>query len=198
MNPFDEIIHQMQVETSLYARLHLGAPWGIRFHTGEHARLVAISGNDCWLRWEGITDPVRLAPGTCMIVQPQVTFDLSDAPEQRMIACETLVTSETEGTVAYGGNGVRTEIASARAFLRCRRCGAPVSLHTRTGSLPAQGNACRPDQGHPRTHRHGNQCRRAWFRICHRPSDQHTVRAGASRAVQQRHGQDELLACRPR
>ncbi len=60
MNPFDEIIHQMQVETSLYARLHLGAPWGIRFHTGGHARLVVISGSDCWLRWEGITDPVSV------------------------------------------------------------------------------------------------------------------------------------------
>ncbi|MBY5903931.1 AraC family transcriptional regulator [Rhizobium leguminosarum] len=114
MNPFDEIIHQMQVETSLYARLHLGAPWGIRFHTGEHARLVVISGSDCFLRWEGITDPVRLAAGTCMIVQPQVTFDLSDVPDQRVIACETLVTSETDGAVAYGGSGTQTEIVSAR------------------------------------------------------------------------------------
>lgn len=114
MNPFDEIIHQMQVETSLYASLHLTAPWGIRFHTGEHARLVVISGSECWLRWEGITDPIRLAPGTCMIVQPQVTFDLSDLPDQSMIACETLVTSETAGTVSNGGNGLKTEIASAR------------------------------------------------------------------------------------
>ncbi|WP_413786054.1 hypothetical protein RMR16_023725 (plasmid) [Agrobacterium sp. rho-13.3] len=42
----------MQVETSLYARLCLGAPWGVRFHTGPHARLVMISGSDCWLRWD--------------------------------------------------------------------------------------------------------------------------------------------------
>ncbi|MBB4504750.1 AraC family transcriptional regulator [Rhizobium leguminosarum] len=114
MNPFDEILHQMQVETSLYARLHLRAPWGIRFHTGEHARLVVTSGSDCWLRWEGITDPVRLESGTCMIVQPYVTFDLSDVPNQSVIACETLVTSETDGAIAYGGSGLKTEIASAR------------------------------------------------------------------------------------
>ncbi|EJC82832.1 DNA-binding domain-containing protein, AraC-type [Rhizobium leguminosarum bv. trifolii WSM2297] len=114
MNPFDEIIHQMKVETSLYARLDLGAPWGIRFHTGEHARLVVISGSNCWLRWEGIADPVRLETGTCMIVQPHVTFDLSDLPDQSVIACETLVASETDGAVAHGGSGLQTEIASAR------------------------------------------------------------------------------------
>jgi len=114
MNPFDEIIHQMQVETSLYASLHLTAPWGIRFHTGENARLVVISGSDCWLRWEGISDPVRLTAGTCMIVQPNVTFDLSDVPDQSVIACETVVTSATIGTVAYGGSGLQTELVSAR------------------------------------------------------------------------------------
>lgn len=114
MNPFDEIIHQMQVETSLYARLHLRAPWGVRFHTGDHARLVVISGGNCWLRWDGITGPVRLEAGACMIVQPQVTFDLSDVPDQTVIACETLVTSETAGAVEYGGDGLQTEIVSGR------------------------------------------------------------------------------------
>ncbi|MBY5791629.1 AraC family transcriptional regulator [Rhizobium leguminosarum bv. viciae] len=114
MNPFDEIIHQMQVETSLYARLNLTAPWGVRFHTGEHARLVVISGSDCWFRWDGIADSVRLESGACMIVQPHVTFDLLDLPNQNVIACETLVTPETVGAVAYGGRGAQTEIASAR------------------------------------------------------------------------------------
>ncbi|WP_421357917.1 cupin domain-containing protein [Agrobacterium rosae] len=114
MNPFDEIIHQMQVETSLYTRLHLGAPWRIRFHTGEHARMVVISGGDCWLRWEGMTNPVKLVSGTCMIVQQHVTFDLSDRPDQDVIACETVVTLDSDGTVTYGGSGLQTEIVSAR------------------------------------------------------------------------------------
>ncbi|KAA3499199.1 AraC family transcriptional regulator [Agrobacterium tumefaciens] len=114
MNPFDEIIHQMQVETSLYARLYVGAPWGIRFHTGEHARIVVISGKDCWLKWEGMTGAVKLVSGSCLIVQQQVTFDLSDVPDQSVIACETLVTPETTSAVTFGGSGLQTEIVSAR------------------------------------------------------------------------------------
>jgi AraC-like DNA-binding protein len=114
VNPFDEIIHQMRVETSLFARFHLRAPWGVRFHTREHARLVLISGGDCWLRWEGLSRPVKLETGTCMIVQPQVSFDLSDVADQTVIACETLVDSEGSGTVEHGGIGPLTEIVSGR------------------------------------------------------------------------------------
>ncbi|WP_027685612.1 AraC family transcriptional regulator [Rhizobium leguminosarum] len=113
MNPFDEIIHRMQVETSLHARLHLRSPWGVRFHTGDHARLVVISEAGCWLRWEGIADPVQLQAGTCMIVQPQVTFDLSDAPDQTTIACETLV-PVASGLMEHGGHGPQTEVISGR------------------------------------------------------------------------------------
>jgi len=113
MNPFDEIIDQMRVQSSLYACFKFRAPWSVHFDSGEHARLVVVSQGSCWLQWDGADEPAEVRAGTCLIVQPQVTFVLGDAPNRKAMACETLFPAPVF-PIEYGGEGDLTEIVSGR------------------------------------------------------------------------------------
>jgi AraC-like DNA-binding protein len=114
MNPFDEIVGEMSVESSLYARFQLRAPWGIRFTTGDRARLLIVSGGTCWLITQGATEPVALASGTCMILKAGVEFILVDAPGRDIVRCETLINAHDGGLIEHGGAGDMIELVSGR------------------------------------------------------------------------------------
>jgi AraC-like DNA-binding protein len=114
MNPFDEIVGEMSVESSLYARFQLRAPWGIRFTTGDQARLLIVSGGTCWLVTDGTNAPVPLASGTCMILKAGVEFILVDAPGRDIVRCETLIDAHDGGLVEHGGEGEMIELVSGR------------------------------------------------------------------------------------
>jgi AraC-like DNA-binding protein len=114
MSPFDEIIGGMRVASSLYARFGFRAPWGVRFFTGEHARLIVVSDGTCWLRWAGSDRAEELGRGTCLIVQPGIAFTLSDAPGGDAVACEQLVQMPGGQGFEHGGNGAPTELISGR------------------------------------------------------------------------------------
>jgi AraC-like DNA-binding protein len=114
MTPFDEIIGGMQVESSLYARFLFRAPWGVRFATGDQARLVVISRGACWLSWSGAETIELLKPGACMIIQPGVEFVLSDMQDCQPVACEQLMGGFDGDLVTFGGEGAATELVSGR------------------------------------------------------------------------------------
>jgi AraC-like DNA-binding protein len=115
MGPFDEVIGGMHVESSLYAQLKLRAPWGVRFATGAQARLVVVARGTCWLRWDGSKVPLLVQAGGCLIIQPGVTFDLSDAKRGSVIQCETLLPAHGRGCVIdHGGDGAATELVAGR------------------------------------------------------------------------------------
>lgn len=114
MGPFDEVIGGMHVGSSLYAQFQLRAPWGVRFSTGTQAWLVVVARGRCWLRWDGSKTPLLVETGGCLIIKPGVAFDLSDAQQRKVRACETLVPAHDGCVVEYGGAGEATELLAGR------------------------------------------------------------------------------------
>lgn len=114
MGPFDEVIGGMRVEGSAYAQFQLRAPWGLRFSTGEQARLVVIARGSCWLRWEGSKEPIRIESGGCLIVKPDVAFDMSDTPQRKVVSCMSLRPTHDGLVVEYGGDGEPAELLFGR------------------------------------------------------------------------------------
>ncbi|MBX3196580.1 MAG: AraC family transcriptional regulator [Labilithrix sp.] len=115
MGPFDEVIGRMRVGGSLYAQFQLGAPWGVRFSTGTQGRLVVVARGRCWLRWTGSRTPVPVETGGCLIIKPDVAFDLSDTPESTVVGCQSLRAAKNDGCVVeYGGAGEPAELLIGR------------------------------------------------------------------------------------
>lgn len=115
MGPFDEVIGGMRVGGSHYAQFQLRAPWGIRFSTGEQARLVVVARGRCWLRWSGSPAPLPLESGGCLIIKPGVAFDMSDAQQRQVVSCQSIRPTQDDGCVAeYGGTGEPTELLIGR------------------------------------------------------------------------------------
>lgn len=108
MGPFDEVLGGMHVGRSLYAQLNLRAPWGVRFSTETQARLVVVVRGRCWLRWDGSPTPMQVEAGGCLIIKPNVAFDLSDSRRRKVISCKSLL--HDGRVVENGGEGEPTEL----------------------------------------------------------------------------------------
>lgn len=114
VGPFDEVIGGMHAGGSLYAKLQLRAPWGVRLATGSEARLIVVTRGRCWLRWSGSKAPLALETGGCLLIKPGIAFDLSDARQRTVTPCESLVAKQDGYVVEHGGTGEPTEILIGR------------------------------------------------------------------------------------
>ncbi|OLR93374.1 hypothetical protein BJP25_17020 [Actinokineospora bangkokensis] len=107
MAPVDDLLATMRIEDTRYTRLVAAAPWGIAFPARDVARLVLVTGAPCWLT--GPAEPRRVADGDCLLVRAGVGFALRDEHDRPLVDCDDL-----RGRVEVGGDGPRTEVASAR------------------------------------------------------------------------------------
>jgi AraC-like DNA-binding protein len=112
MDPFDDVLRSMHVESSLYVRLQMRAPFGIHFDTRNQARLVVVSCGSCWLVSKHVPRPTRLAAGECLLLKADAEFSLQDELDRDLVACDTVLSHVTGTTVRHGGDGSLTEIVS--------------------------------------------------------------------------------------
>ncbi|MBZ6080416.1 AraC family transcriptional regulator [Streptomyces olivaceus] len=111
MDLVDTVLSTMSIRPSRYARLCIGAPWGISVRSRGSARLLLVAEGSCWLGTKSLDEPQLLVAGDCCLVQSNVEFTLQDAPGRALADCESL--SETH-IAEHGGDGKRTVILSGR------------------------------------------------------------------------------------
>jgi len=114
MDPIEDVIASMRVESALYARLETRAPWGITFTPGSHARFGIVVCGHCWMSADGFQQPIGLSGGDCFIVRADTRFNLQDEISSPLLLCETVFAGRTMGTIAFGGDGTLTDIVSGR------------------------------------------------------------------------------------
>ena len=114
MDPIEDIITAMRVESALYARLEARAPWGITFSSGAHARFGIVVRGHCWMSADGISQPIALSGGDCFIVSADTRFILQDEKASTLLSCETVFNGRTSGIIEFGGEGALTDIVSGR------------------------------------------------------------------------------------
>jgi len=112
MDPFEDVMTTMRVASSLYVRLQLRAPYGVRFDTRDQARLVVIARGSCWLVADDLPQPTPLAAGDCLIVKAGTEFCLQDELGRKLVPCEKVLSKITGRTVQHGGKGVLMEMIS--------------------------------------------------------------------------------------
>jgi len=112
MDPFEEVMTTMRVASSLYVRLQLHAPYGVRFDARLSARLVVITRGATWLVADALPRPAPLAAGDCLIVKADSFFSLQDELGRKLVPCDRILSKITGRTVVHGGDGVLTELIS--------------------------------------------------------------------------------------
>ncbi|MBZ0091794.1 MAG: AraC family transcriptional regulator [Sulfuricellaceae bacterium] len=114
MDPIEDIITAMRVESALYARLEAKAPWGIAFASGPHVRFGIVVRGHCWMSADGLPQPIALSGGDCFIVRADARFILQDETASPLLSCEAIFAGRTSGTIVFGGDGMLTDIVSGR------------------------------------------------------------------------------------
>jgi AraC-like DNA-binding protein len=112
MDPFEDVLRSMRVESSLYIRLQMRAPFGVHFDTRNQARLVVVARGSCWLVSEHVPRPIPLAAGDCLLLKADAEFSLQDELERDLVTCDSVLSRVTGTTVRHGGDGSLTEIVS--------------------------------------------------------------------------------------
>ena len=65
---FADVLQSIHLQSALYCRAHLSAPWGLGVPRREAAVFHIVTAGTCWLRVEGTDEPVFLTPGDLMIL----------------------------------------------------------------------------------------------------------------------------------
>src|ERR1700727_1524566 len=102
MDPVDDVFAAMRVESALYARLDMGAPWGVNFAAGVSARFGLVLSGACWLSADQLPEPVRLVPGDCYVLARGSSYRLQDDPRSSTRNCFDLIGDRVGGVVEGG------------------------------------------------------------------------------------------------
>ncbi|MFC6644580.1 AraC family transcriptional regulator [Granulicella cerasi] len=126
MDPISDIFRTMHVTAFGQHRLEATAPWGL-VHEKPAEKRVPRSGKtdpqtdvvhfamlargNCWLKVEGVSDPIPLTGGDCFLLGHNTSIVMSDSPRTRPRSTFGEVAATVVNEVAhYGGGGAPTTI----------------------------------------------------------------------------------------
>jgi AraC-like DNA-binding protein len=112
-DPLGEALHGLRMDSSLYARSELTAPWGVELPAMPgHVMFHAVTSGRCFLEVDG--DPPRaLQPGDLALVSHGAGHRLVSAPGQPSPPLFDLpreIVSERYEVLRYGGGGAATSV----------------------------------------------------------------------------------------
>jgi AraC-like DNA-binding protein len=113
MDVLTDSLRRLQLETEVYGRLELGAPWGIELATGQPGYFHAVTRGGCWL--EVGFERRALAAGDWVFLLGGAPHVLRDAPGSRIRPLPELYAetgAQCGGVLRHGGDGVRTTLVS--------------------------------------------------------------------------------------
>src|SRR5215471_15963931 len=105
----------MRVESVVYRRLELTAPWGLRIERREQACFGMVVRGNCWLTVEGESKPIPLTGGDCFCFFSRGrTHTLRDHPRSRASDIKEVIERSTGDAVHFGGGGVPTTLVGGK------------------------------------------------------------------------------------
>ena len=115
MDPITDIFSAMRVDSLVYGRIELSAPWGLRFERGDYACFGTLARGNGWLTVEGLEKPIPLTGGDCFCLFAQghvhTVADHPDAPASDM---QEVVRTKCGNAIRFGGGGVPTTIIGGK------------------------------------------------------------------------------------
>jgi AraC-like DNA-binding protein len=115
MDPVTDIFTAMRIESLVYRRLELTAPWGLRIERHEQGCFGTVVRGNCWLMVEGESKPLPLTGGDCFCFFTRGrVHTLRDHPRTRTQDIEEVIRASSGEAVQFGGGGVATTIVGGK------------------------------------------------------------------------------------
>ena len=114
MDPLSDVLALLKPQSYLTAGLDVGGRWAIRFNGRLGTiKCYAVTEGSCWLKVDGVTDPMRLGPGDCFILPNGRSFALaSDLALAPVSAGDVLGSARHGAMVVHGGGGDATLVGN--------------------------------------------------------------------------------------
>ncbi|MEH0844510.1 AraC family transcriptional regulator [Micromonospora sp. CPCC 205711] len=81
MDPLEDVLALLDATSEVSAGLVAGGRWAVQFPPPAGAKFNAVRRGSCWLRVDGVPDPVHLAEGDCFLLTRPVAFTLASDPD---------------------------------------------------------------------------------------------------------------------
>ena len=119
---FDDLLRGIRLQSSVYFRPELQAPWGIGM-AKDCAVFHIVDQGECWLQVSGMDKPVHLSEGDFVVVTKGQRHTMRDDPTTPAIDFFELVkkhASRQNGAFRVGGSGALTKLVCGGMILENR------------------------------------------------------------------------------
>jgi AraC-like DNA-binding protein len=110
---FADLLRSIHLQSALYCRAHLSAPWGLSVPRRQVAVFHIVTAGTCWLTVEGADKPVFLSTGDLLILPHGHAHAVTDQPTTPVTAFEDFVSRyppDKYGRVYGGGQGTQSTL----------------------------------------------------------------------------------------
>lgn len=131
MDPLSDVLALLKPQSYLTASLDLGGAWAIRFDNRVGTiKCYAVTDGACWLRVDGVDEPVRLAAGDCFMLPSGRSFTLASDLALTPVSAGDVLSGAQHGAMIVHGGGGGTILAGNRFEVNGRKAEALL------GALP--------------------------------------------------------------
>jgi AraC-like DNA-binding protein len=115
VDPITDIFTAMRVESIVYGRIELTAPWGLRFERGEYVCFGSVARGNAWLMVEGQEQPIALTGGDCFCLFAQShEHTLGDHAKSQAANMQDVARTKCGDVIHFGGGGASTTILGGK------------------------------------------------------------------------------------
>jgi AraC-like DNA-binding protein len=119
MDPLSDILSLLRPDNYLSAGFDIGAPWAIQFpDQGQNIKTAAVVQGNCWISVDGITDPVHLQTGDCVLLPHGKAFLMGSDLDVPPMQAGTTFKQSGYGVIRTLNGGGDCVVASCRFGLQ--------------------------------------------------------------------------------
>jgi AraC-like DNA-binding protein len=125
VDPLTEVFMSMRVESVVYGRLELSAPWGFSHPETGLAKFAMVLRGSCWLNVEGADTAIPLTGGDCFLLPRGNAYTLRDHPHSHVRDFAEILALRRGDGIQYGGGGAPTTLIGGK-FIFDLPCSKPL------------------------------------------------------------------------
>ena len=110
MDALSEILRSIKLRSSVYFRADFHSPWGMEIDDGPYAQFHMVVRGHCWLKWNGVEEPLALSAGDVLLFPRGSAHWLADDPRSKRLPGRQIAEAIRHQEPAFQGERVSTTL----------------------------------------------------------------------------------------
>jgi AraC-like DNA-binding protein len=141
VDPLEDVLALLDATSQVSAGMVAGGRWAVQFPPPAGAKFNAVRRGSCWLRVDGVQDPLHLAEGDCFLLTRPLGFVLASDPDRPAEPAYPIFAAAGDGTARAGTGDEVFLIGAAFTFTERARAllldSLPPVIHVTAGTPEA-------------------------------------------------------------